>query len=231
MANKLSQTATARAERLAANLAKGITVSPEDIELLERYNWRVDECGYAMSRIGSKFIRLHVLVFERMTGSKPAMGGGKNRQAVRHIVNVPLDCRRENINTLASTQANLSDMNVSLSRRNTSGISGVSWQKRRKQWKVVLNFNHHGIFLGRYDDLDLATLVANTCREARSWAISLEITLTQNEIQEYIQHVARAVVATKATVDYRSLLIINSLTRTDERPAFTNLGDQHVIEL
>lgn len=43
-----------------------------------------------------------------------------------------------------------------LAKNNTSGCTGVTWDGRNHQWKVVLRHNNISKYLGRYDDLDKA---------------------------------------------------------------------------
>lgn len=216
MLNRRTITAIKQSENLAANIARGIQVSPEDVCLLEDHLWSITKGGYAITRFDGKTLTLHGLVFERMTGSKPPMNG-KNRHSVRHIIaDTKLDCRRENIHPIASSQANACDMNVTLNRKNTSGVSGVSWNKRTESWQVGVSFNGRSIGLGLFNDLGLAALVANTVREARCWLIAQNYTITPNEVKEYLQRVARSAVAAKELIDYRLMLTINSDIRNDQ---------------
>lgn len=106
------------------------------------------------------------------------------------------------------TAANGTDMNVSVRSDNRSGISGVFWNKRDEKWQVMLKFNNRTISLGRYADLDLAALVATTCRGARAWLVEQQITVTQNEVKEYLQRVARSAANTKAAVDHQEIWVL-----------------------
>jgi hypothetical protein len=39
---------------------------------------------------------------------------------------------------------------------NTSGVTGVTWDKARSKWKVLLNIYNKAYNLGRYDSLEEA---------------------------------------------------------------------------
>lgn len=54
--------------------------------------------------------------------------------------------------------------NSKISKRNTSGVKGVSWHKYKQKWHARLNANHKSIHIGYFDDLELAELVMNEAR-------------------------------------------------------------------
>lgn len=41
-------------------------------------------------------------------------------------------------------------MNKSLMSNNTSGVTGVAWDKSRDKWKVTINYDNKCVNLGRY---------------------------------------------------------------------------------
>lgn len=55
-------------------------------------------------------------------------------------------------------------MNVKIKKNNSSGIKGVCFDKNRSKWMVRITANNKTINLGRYDDLELAELVAQEAR-------------------------------------------------------------------
>jgi hypothetical protein len=62
----------------------------------------------------------------------------------------------------ASWSQNL--QNMKLRKSNTSGIKNVSWDKERKKWLVQINIDKKRVNFGRFDDLELADLVATEAR-------------------------------------------------------------------
>ena len=47
-------------------------------------------------------------------------------------------------------------MNVGIKRNNTSGVTGVSWDKAENKWKAQIGINNKMIHLGRFDNFDEA---------------------------------------------------------------------------
>lgn len=190
-AKKLLQTASAQAERLAANLALGILVDPEDIELLERYSWHVDKGGYAKSWVDGKATHLHRLVHSRWTG-KP-LSEYTCKDHVRHIDPNGRDCRRSNLFEKTGGTANNCDVNVAKNTRNTSGTNGVSWYEPTKQWRVNLAYQHRNIHLGFYDTREEAALVANHCRDLRSQITCSDATMDYETMKALLKAEAKKI--------------------------------------
>ena len=109
--------------------------------------------GYLHTSINSKKYKNHRIIFLMFKGFLPAV--------IDHIDGNPLN---NNINNLrpATTSQNL--QNAKLSKANTSGIKGVTWEKDRKKWKAQLMFNGQVHRLGSFDDIELAALVIEEAR-------------------------------------------------------------------
>jgi hypothetical protein len=115
-------------------------VDEEDYERVSQYRWspaRGRDTTYAMSRSGKTTIYLHRTVL-----SEPPC------PEVDHKDGNGLDNRKFNLR-VATHQQNL--CNQRLSRANTSGYSGVSWNRRRRKW--VAQTKHYGkaIQIGLFD--------------------------------------------------------------------------------
>ena len=154
-------------------LNRGISVSPEDMDLLEKHSWCIDGNGYAIANVNGKKESLHRIVHSRMTG-RP-LGGYVRKDHVRHIEPNKLDCRRENIHVETGNTRNNVEVNRNTRSDNTSGISGVTWNKQRGKWQAHLAYLRKHIYLGRFDDLNVAAKVAEACIELRSTAIASEM--------------------------------------------------------
>lgn len=72
-----------------------------------------------------------------------------------------IDRNPSNNNPLNLRPATLSQNqgNRSLSKNNTSGIKGVSWNKKAQKWKAVLMMNGINTFLGYFEDIEVAKRV------------------------------------------------------------------------
>jgi hypothetical protein len=81
---------------------------------------------------------------------------------IDHINGNKLDNRIENLREVTHSQ---NAMNVKLKKNNTSGVKGVCWDKTRNKWKVKVSINNKTINCGRYDDFELAELVAIEARD------------------------------------------------------------------
>jgi len=66
-----------------------------------------------------------------------------------HINGDTLDNRRENLRTVTRTQNNY---NVGLHSNNTSGHTGVIWNKNREKWEAQIQYKGKHIYLGRHKD-------------------------------------------------------------------------------
>ena len=73
----------------------------------------------------------------------------KEGEVVDHINGDRSDNRRKNLR-ITTQQNNL--LNKALSTRNTSGISGVSFDKSRNKWVAEIKLNNVKCYLGRYNE-------------------------------------------------------------------------------
>lgn len=79
-----------------------------------------------------------------------------------HINNNPLDNRIENLRE-ASMSQNL--CNCAIAKNNTSGVKGVSWEKRRNKWKAYISTNNKRKALGYFSDLKDAEQAVKQARK------------------------------------------------------------------
>ena len=70
---------------------------------------------------------------------------------VDHINHDKLDNRKDNLR-ICSTRQNT--MNQDVSKNNTSGITGVGWDKSSNKWIAYIKVNYRQITLGRFTNLD-----------------------------------------------------------------------------
>ena len=99
-----------------------------------------------------------------MTGysSVRARVPGENRKVIMHWVILgekwcdhinrnPLDNRKTNLRRTTRTENN---RNCTISKNNTSGIIGIYWNKRNKNWRSSITVNKKRIELGSYKNKD-----------------------------------------------------------------------------
>ena len=109
--------------------------------------------GYLGVRVDHKSIALHRVVWMMFNDILP--------NYIDHIDGNKHNNRIENLRSATHTENN---RNVGIKRHNTSGFKNVSWDKTRKKWVVHLSFYNKTKFIGRYEDLELAALVAEEVR-------------------------------------------------------------------
>lgn len=118
-----------------------------DVEFMEellKYYWN-ERRGYARSSEGKKKVYAHRIVM--------GVGDFEVNKQVDHINGNTLDNRKQNLRVVTSRQNGL---NSSIRSDNTSGVTGVCWDKRSKKWLVRVYDNGKEICLGYFDDFDNA---------------------------------------------------------------------------
>lgn len=107
--------------------------------------------GYLRIGIGGKKYSAHRLAFLYMTGDAPLY--------IDHINRDRCDNRWCNLRPASKT---LNGYNMSLRKDNKTGIKGVT--RFRGKWKAGLTVNKKYLYLGLFEDLELAELVINEAR-------------------------------------------------------------------
>lgn len=104
--------------------------------------------GYITVRVAGVLYYAHRLAVLYMTGTWP-VGLVDHNNRVRH------DNRWSNLK-LATAQEN--QRNAGKSKNNTSGVTGVIWDRRRKRWFAQITIDRKSRFLGYFDDISSAAL-------------------------------------------------------------------------
>lgn len=112
--------------------------------------------GYRYINVGSKLQLAHRLAWLWMTGSWPAA-------QIDHINRDRADNRWVNLREATNQQ---NQLNVGLRSTNGSGVTGVSWDKRKHRWYATITVDGHMKNLGRYEDIADA-IAARQAAEAR----------------------------------------------------------------
>lgn len=140
--------------RIIANkIVVGITSSGkmfkfdiEDFDKVKQYSWSFTN-GYVMAydKNLKKNIYLHQLIMNRI--------GVDDGLVVDHIDRNKSNNRRNNLR-IVTYQDN--SRNCSLSKRNTSGITGVTWNSGKDKWQSTICIKGKLKMLGMSKDLDFA---------------------------------------------------------------------------
>tara|TARA_B110000908_G_C10252163_1_gene452768 strand:+ start:1019 stop:1597 length:579 start_codon:yes stop_codon:yes gene_type:complete len=99
--------------------------------------------GYVQITIDAIWHSAHRLAFLYMTGAFP-------EKYTDHINGVRHDNRWRNLRPVTSSE---NSRNKVMSKNNTSGITGVSWEKKAGKWRSLIYFDGQQQFLGYFDHL------------------------------------------------------------------------------
>lgn len=115
----------------------------EDIDIVKQYCWHYNSNGYVTHKDKYGVIFLHRLV----------IGADNSNIQVDHINHPPkpqhkIDNRKINLRFVTNQQ---NQMNNAPSKTNTSGKTGVSFDKSRNKWAAYIWVDKKKIHIGRYD--------------------------------------------------------------------------------
>ncbi|MDE6148536.1 MAG: hypothetical protein K2F81_00355, partial [Ruminococcus sp.] len=115
----------------------------EDLSIIQSRNWYCDKEGYLVNCNYDdghrKFIRFHRIIME-----------AKPNQLVDHINRCRADKRKVNLRCCDCAE---NGRNRCVSVTNTSGVTGVYYDKRRNKWAANITFNGRKIFLGTLGEI------------------------------------------------------------------------------
>lgn len=116
-------------------------VDLEDFWRVKNICWCSNNYGYIMGTIDGKI----TLLSRYIMNCPPDL-------MVDHIhAERKYDNRKENLRLATPFQ---NQHNVGTQKNNTSGVTGVSWNKRRKKWVARIMVNHKRICLGSFEEFD-----------------------------------------------------------------------------
>ena len=104
--------------------------------------------------INKKHYKTHRLVFLMFHGYMP--------EEIDHIDGNPLNNKISNLRPATRSEQLC---NTGLRKTSKSGVKGVSWDSSRNKWTVVVTKNKQTMFRNRFNDLELAQLVAIEARD------------------------------------------------------------------
>jgi hypothetical protein len=104
--------------------------------------------------IDKKHYKIHRIVFLMFYGYMP--------KEVDHIDGNPSNNNIENLRPATRSEQLC---NTGLRKTSKSGVKGVSWDSNRNKWTVVVTKNKQTMYRNRFDDLELAQLVAIETRD------------------------------------------------------------------
>lgn len=113
----------------------------EDLSVIRSKNWYKDKDGYLIYSYfysgKPHFVRFHRIVMN-----------AKSEQIVDHINKNRADNRKKNLRVCNRAE---NDRNRGVYITNTSGITGVHYDRKRDKWVASITYNCKRIFIGRYE--------------------------------------------------------------------------------
>lgn len=133
----------------------------EDYDKIKDYYWYIDTSdNYVKTSIhdSNNNNKTYNLKLHRLIMNCP------NELVVDHIhgSKTKNDCRKSNLRICTQHE---NAMNCGISKRNTSGVTGVTWSKKRNKWCVSIGYNKETIYLGCYTSFEKAVNVRKEAEE------------------------------------------------------------------
>lgn len=122
-------------------------VDAEDFAALNSYTWSKIWCGYVRRNSRHNKKQTHFLMHRQIMNAPLGLD-------VDHINGCRFDNRRSNLR-LCTRRQNLCH-STRLNRRNTSGVNGVSFERRRGKWTARIHVAGKYLFLGYFQEKERA---------------------------------------------------------------------------
>ena len=114
----------------------------EDFDLIKDYCWCVDNHGYVVTKDTDtrKFIQMHRFLMDC-----------PEDKVVDHINREKNNNRKENLRICSQSE---NCKNLSISKRNKTGMTGITWHKASSKWQARITTNGKRINLGVFNNLE-----------------------------------------------------------------------------
>lgn len=122
----------------------------EDFDKIKNYCWHFTPGNYVVTEAGDSTIYIHKLIMD----DSDYVGD--------HINGDTTDNRKCN---LRKTTFQENSMNKKLHNNNTSGVSGVCYNKRNNNWTVRIGYKMKRIWIGSYDNYEDAVIARKKAEE------------------------------------------------------------------
>ena len=113
----------------------------------------LDGDGYITIGFNNRDYKAHQLIFLIEKGYIP--------KEIDHINGIKNDNCIENLRDVSTSQ---NQQNSKISKNNTSGYKNVTWDSWAKKWRVQINTCGKNKYIGIFENLELADLVAQEAR-------------------------------------------------------------------
>lgn len=127
----------------------------EDYDKIKDFNWSYFNDGYlrGWDKNNKRIVYMHRLILGLNTTDK---------KDVDHINHKKYDNRKSNLRIVSKSQ---NSMNTGLKNNNTSGVTGVRWNKNRNKWESYIMVNKKYIYLGLFEKFENAVKARKDAEE------------------------------------------------------------------
>ena len=128
----------------------------EDYDKIKEYCWYISNNGYVRAKAldgTGKHVSFHAVLFSNFS---------LNLKDVDHKNHNKKDNRKHNLRIVTRSQNN---MNRKLFSNNTSGVTGVCWNKAANKWAAHIRINKKRIHLGYFNDFEDAVKARKEAEE------------------------------------------------------------------
>lgn len=131
---------------------KSFYIDYDDFDRVSQYTWHFNG-KYVEGWVVDRDVRLHRFIMNCPNGFDVDHVGGDGTEYDNRKCNLRIATKSEN------------SYNQKLQKNNTSGVTGVNWDKKNNKWKVRIGFNGKRITIGYYDDFNLAVQARQNAEE------------------------------------------------------------------
>lgn len=124
----------------------------EDYDLIKNHCWNINEGYVTTTDSNHHILQMHRLI---MHIDNPEI-------QVDHIYHIHYDNRKEKLRIVIHSK---NMMNRGLFSNNTTGVTGVSWNKRSSKWQSYIGVNNKLIHLGLFDEFEDAVFARKIAEE------------------------------------------------------------------
>ena len=128
-------------------------VDKEDYDKVKDYCWSNNGNGYIRANTPDGSVYLHQLITDCPKDLVPDHIGGETTRNDNRKNNLRLGTQSQNM------------QNIPLRSNNTSGCTGVYWDKSRQKWQAQITYNKKVYYLGRFDNYEDAVNARITAEE------------------------------------------------------------------
>lgn len=115
-------------------------IDVDNVDLIIKYRWSINANGYVTGWKDGSVALLHRIITNAKKG-----------EFVDHINGDKLDNRLSNLRIVTNQQ---NCMNRKLVSNNTSGVTGVYWNKGMSKWQAQIMYKRKYMYLGCYDNIE-----------------------------------------------------------------------------